>query len=447
MKVQTRLSIFSSFAFGIIFVIISFLIYALFYRNAIYSQNELLKKNSLITAIFFLEEDELDKEEFSKVKNQFNELVSNTYYQIYNKEDSVAYGSILELIPSSILDEIRKKRNLSFTYNDFYCFGIYYEDNQGDFVVVTKERKEDIAIQLNILLGILILAFIVGIVAIIFLSRWLSHIAYRPFRTVIEQVNNISTQNLNKQIKIPNTKDELQDLIITFNDLLAKISEAFIIQQNFVRYVSHEFKTPLASMMGNLEVFSIKERTPEEYKKLAGELIQQINQLEETLNTLIVVSDLSNNSDLSSLVRIDEIIWGIISKIDSQYRKADISVNIEVSSEDEDLLAVTIDKTQLFTALYNLIENAVKYSHGRLINIHIFKKEGQLAVSIIDKGIGIPSEELAYISKPFYRAGNINKIQGSGIGLSIALRILEKNNIQYQIESMVDEGTTIILLF
>ncbi len=434
-------------AFGIIFVIISVLIYVLFYRNAIRSQYDILKKTSLITAIFFLEEDELDKDEFSNAKKQFDEFVSNPYYQIYNEIDSISYGSSLLPIPSDILNKIRQKRSLAFTYNDFYCYGIFYEDNQGDFVVITKEKKEDLEIQLQILLSILVLAFVIGIIVIIFLSRWMSHIAYRPFKTVIDQVNNISTQNLDRQIKIPNTKDELQDLIITFNDLLAKISETFNIQQNFVKYVSHEFKTPLASMMGNLEVFSIKDRTPEQYKQLSKELILQINQLEEILNTLIIISDLRNSSDITSQVRIDEVVWEIVFKISDQYKKANIYVDIEILPENETLLTISIDRTQLLIALFNLIENAVKYSNGKQIEIRIFKNEFTLGLSITDHGIGIPSEELKYISKPFYRADNTNQIQGSGIGLSIALRILEKNGIKYNIQSIENKGTTITLLF
>jgi len=298
---------------------------------------------------------------------------------------------------------------------------------------------------MSILLWILSIAFIIGSITIIALSRWMSHMAYRPFRDVINQVNNISTHKLDTQIELPGTKDELEDLTKTFNELLAKLSETFIIQKNFVNYVSHEFKTPLTTILGNLEVFSIKDRTPAEYKELTKTLIQQINQLEEILNTLIVISDLRNNSEVVSQLRIDELIWEIITKIRQLYRKSDISVNIEIQPEDENLLIVTKDRTQLLMALFNLIENAVKYSQGNEVDILLFNNEGHLGLSIKDKGIGIPQEQLTNISKPFYRADNTNQIQGSGIGLSIALRILEKNNIEYQIRSELNLGTTILL--
>ena len=445
MKVQTRLSLFCSIVFGVIFAILSLLIYGLFYKNTQKQVYSNLQKTAYITAIFYLEEDELNSKEFEKVRNQFESLVSDASYQIYNEVNQVSYGVQQSIVPSEILDEIRQKGSLTFSTENFRCYGIFYEDNQGDFVVIAKNNKDDFSAQMNLLLWILLASFIIGLFAIIALSMWVSRVAYRPFQKVIDQVNNISTNNLNVQIESPNTKDELQDLINTFNNLLSKISESFVIQKNFVRYVSHEFKTPLASVLGNLEVFSIKDRSPEEYQKLSEKLIQEILHLENILNTLIVVSDLSKDSNIASVVRIDELIWEIIHKI-SEHSHSKMKVNLDVLPNDEHLLFIDKDRTQLFMALYNLIENAVKYSQGRMVDINIFKTEkGTLCLSIKDHGIGIPPEQLEHISKPFYRADNADHLQGSGIGLSIALRILEKNKIKYTINSEINEGTKIVL--
>jgi signal transduction histidine kinase len=98
-------------------------------------------------------------------------------------------------------------------------------------------------------------------------------------------------------------------------------------------------------------------------------------------------------------------------------------------------------------ALFNLIENGVKYSQGKTVEIHILKSNDNLCLTISDQGIGIMPEHLANISKPFYRADHTNQIEGSGIGLSIALRIFEKNNVKYKIQSAVNQGTTILLWF
>jgi len=447
MKVQTRLSLFCSVTFGIIFAVISLLIYTLFYKNTEKSIYDSLKKTAYISALFYLEEDELNFTEFEKVRMQFQEFVSDSSYQIYDITNKIAYGSQTTTVPADILNKIRQQQSLSFTTEDYLCHGIFYEDNQGDFVVVATEKKSILTEQISILLWILVISFFIGLIAIVIFSRWVSRVAYRPFGNVIKQVRNISTNNLDTQIESPDTKDELQDLTDTFNTLLTKISETFIIQKNFVSYVSHEFKTPLASIQGNLEVFSLKDRTPEEYRQLSDKLIKQISQLEEILNTLLIISDLSKNSDMSVQTRMDELIWEIVEKISSRYPRSRVLVNIDIEPADEEIMYIHRDPTQILMALYNLIENAVKYSHGETVIVDLYKEESKLHVAITDKGIGIPEDQLQDISKPFYRAENTNKIQGSGLGLSIALRILEKNKIEYRVDSIINEGTTILLIF
>lgn len=447
MKIQTRLTLLCTLSFVVIFLIIALITYISYYNYTKKYIYDNLVKTSYITALFYLEEDELNKEEFALVKKQYNEFVTNSFYQIYNEDDEVSYGSNLLTTPPELLTEIRRKHKLSFTDKDFFCHGIFYEDNEGDFVVIAREKKDVLFEQLNILLTILVLVFLLGIIATIFISKWVANIAYKPFRKIIDQVNRISTNDLDVQIEYPDTKDEMQDLISTFNKLLSKISETVIIQKNFINYVSHEFKTPLASILGNLEVFSLKERSSEEYEQLSNKLIQEITQLEEMLNGLMVVSDLRKEAETAIQLRIDELIWQIIGKITERYNYAKILVYIEIKAEDEVLLFVNKDRTQLIMALYNLMENAVKYSKGESVEIIISKIDRCLSIGIIDKGIGIPQEKLDEITKPFFRGANTSLVEGTGIGLSIALRILEKNNIDYTITSQVNKGTQVWLSF
>lgn len=447
MQVRSRLSLLFTLLFGMIFLIISFLIYFVYSTYAEKYIFENLKKTSYITALFYLEEDELNTEDFKKIKDQFNEFVNNSFYQIYNEKDSLCYGSDLLNIKPQVLNDIRKTHSLAFSDKEFFCYGIFYEDNQGDFVVITREKKDINREQVNMLLWVLVVSFLVGVVGTIFISRWMAGIVYKPFRKVIDQVNKISTNNLDVQIELPSTEDELQDLIKTFNNLLSKISETVIIQKNFVSFVSHEFKTPLASILGNLEVFSLKDRSPKEYEELSTKLIQEIYQLEDMLTTLLIISDLRKEAETPVQLRIDELIWQIINNVTDRYPQAKLRVNIDIKVEDEYLLVVNIDRTELLMALFNLIENAVKYSKGNVVEISMNKSNEFLLLSIVDKGIGIPKDKLENISKPFFRGANASLVDGNGIGLSIALRILEKNKIEYQINSEVNKGTQVTLIF
>ncbi|MCD7711246.1 MAG: HAMP domain-containing histidine kinase [Firmicutes bacterium] len=447
MKVKTRLSLYCSLIFGIIFALISYSIYHLYFRTterAIYNN---LQKIAWITAWFYLEEDELSEKEFEKIRVQFEDLVVGVTYQLYDLHNTIVFGDTTNTIPPTLLDKIRTENKIQFRTENEFCYGIFYKDNQGDFVVIAKEDQSLSEKQIQLLLWILIPSFLAGLIAIILLSRWVARIAYRPFSEVINQVNNISMHDLDVHIQSPNTQDELQELIDTFNHLLTKISETFTLQKNFVKYVSHEFKTPLASILGNLDLFTIRDRTPEEYHRLAEKLTQQILQMEKILETLIIISDLKEEKQARKLTRVDELIWEIISKMRDVYPQAKVLIHVNVNPEDEALLSVPKDPTQLWIALFNLIDNAIKYSQGKNVHIELYTNERGLCLAITNQGIGIPADQMEYISKPFTRADNTGEVRGSGIGLSLALRILNKNKIEYRIHSEVNIGTRIILYF
>ncbi|ADV43285.1 HAMP domain-containing sensor histidine kinase [Bacteroides helcogenes] len=445
MTVKNRLSLYCTMTFGFVFTIMSVFIYWLYFTNGKKSVYSHLENTAFISAWFYLEEDELSCKEFEKIREQFENTAANSNYQVYDSLNRIAYGVKPEDISTAILDEIRQKGHLRFSFEDYLCYGIFYEDNQGDFVVIAKEKKQKLHEQLSMLLWIILLSFFIGITAIILLSRWVARLAYKPFCNVITEVRNISTHNLDVQIHPSDTNDELDDLIQTFNDLLTKISETIIMQKNFVRYISHEFKTPLTTILGNLDLFSLRMRTPEEYKDLSNILIKQAQQIKEILDTLIVVADLKKDDRIIQETRIDDLIWEIIERIKSRYPKSVLLVNIDILPEDEKLMYSTIDQTQLSIALYNLIENATKYSDNQPVTINIYKESNSLYLSIIDKGIGIPITKLEEINKPFFRADNAKQVEGEGIGLSLALRILKRNNIIYKIESKVDVGTSIYI--
>lgn len=448
MKIKSRLSLYCTLTFGIVFAIMSLSIYWLYSSNAKKSIYAHLEKTAFISAWFYLEEDELSSKEFEKIRSQFEETAAMSNYQVYDSLNHIAYGVRPADIPVDILDEIRKKENLAFTYNDDLCYGIFYEDNQGDFVIVVKEKKDILYGQRNLLLWIIVISFLIGMGAIVLLSQWVARLAYKPFSNVISEVNNISTNNLDIQIHSTGTNDELDDLISTFNNLLAKISETVVIQKNFVRYVSHEFKTPLTTIMGNLDIFALKERTPQESRELSEMLIRQVMQIKEILNTLIVISDLRKEDDTHEDARVDSLIWEIAERIKDTYPSSRMHIEINILPEDEALMNINIDQTQLLIALYNLIENAAKYSDNKPIYIKLFKNENNtLSLSIVDNGIGIPEKQLDNVNKPFFRADNSKHLEGQGIGMTLALRIFERNNITCQIESKINIGTHILIVF
>lgn len=447
MKIRNRLTLISSATFGFVFIIASVLIYFSFYNSSEKVVFKELQKTCLLSGIYYLEKDELPHYEHSAIKEQFEENIQNDVVRVYDENNKIAFGNkeADRNINAKNLDFIRKNKKLSFKSNNHFYYGIFYNDNQGDFVVFVKTTNEVFKAQTNRLLVIMIIVLFAGLLLILLLSRLLSNIAYRPITEVIHQVNSMELNSLDKPISSSNTNDEVQDLITTFNNLLSRLSDTFSIQKNFINYVSHEFKTPLAAISGNLEVFAQKERTPEEYQKVTSEALENVYHIEEILNNLMMLSGLKTIHSENETFRIDETIFDINDKIFTTYGKQEIRIDLKVT--EEKLLSVKGSEMQIQLALYNLIENAVKYSDQNPIKISLFETDNQLQILIQDHGKGIQKEDLNLVQQTFYRGKNVGNIKGSGIGLSLATIIFKQNNIQFSITSKENEGTQITLCF
>lgn len=447
MKIRNRLTLISSLTFGFVFIIASVLIYFAFYNSSEKVVFKELQKTCLLSAIYYLEKDELPHYEHSAIKEQFEENIQNDIVRVYDLNNVIVYGekeADRNINPTN-LNFIRKNKKLSFKSNNHFYYGIFYNDNQGDFVVFVKTKSEVFKSQTNRLLVIMIVVLFGGLFLIFLLSRLLSNIAYRPITNVINQVNSMELSSLDDPILSSNTNDEVQELIATFNNLLSRLSDTFAIQKNFINYVSHEFKTPLASISGNLEVFAQKDRTPEEYQKVTSEALENVYHIEEILNNLMMLSGLKTIHQENENFRIDETVWDINDQIFETHEKQEIGIDLDVKNEE--LLSVKGNEVQIRLALYNLIENAVKYSEGNPIKISLSEVNNQLQIIIEDYGKGIQKEDLNYIQQTFYRGKNVGNIKGSGIGLSLATIIFKQNNIQFAIHSEENSGTRITLLF
>lgn len=449
MKIRNRFTLISSLTFSVVFVIASVITYFSFYsysEKIIYNE---LQKTCLLTGIFYLEKDEIPENQHLLIGQQFRENSLEIISRVYNNKNQIVYGdkTIDTNINAEKLDYIRKNRKLSFKSKHHFYFGSYYHDNQGDFVVFVKKNDVEFKTMTDRLQIIMILVLIIGLITIYIVSRVLSNLAYSPIKNIVDQVNEIEASSLDRHIISPNTKDEIQELVATYNDLFKRLSDTFIIQKNFINYVSHEFKTPLTAISGNLEVFAQKDRTSSEYKEMSEKVLENVYQIEETMNTLMMLSGLRNNTELNEIFRVDELVWDINDQLPEVYQLKDAQIQIAIEITNDKLLSIKGNTNEIKIALYNIIENAVKYSNGNPIRISLLQQDNQLKIEIEDHGTGINDEDLKFIKQTFYRGKNVNDIKGSGVGLSLANIIFKQNNIHFTITSKKDHGTTVILLF
>ena len=450
MKIQHKLTLNSSLVFGLVFTIASILIYLNFIRSAERIFFEDLARTASLTAMFYLEQDELSTNDYIRIEKKFLTASSDQEIRLYDKSGKIHYGEADPdtNITSKILKTIRAKNQYSFKVgNDFY-YAIYYRDNQGSFSIIIKAKNPVLEAQEQELIRILLVSLVIGVLVIIVLSYSLSRVAYSPVRQIIEQVKTIDMTGQKHTLTYHKTKDELEDLFKEFNWMLEKVYQNIQIQKNFISHASHELKSPLASIVGNLEVLLQKDREVQEYKMVNQNVLADAERLEKILQNLLVLAGLNQNSDEKTRnERIDEILWEVLDILATEYPDTKINLHWDLPEDDTEFLVFRCVSTQIYIALYNLVENAAKFSSGKPVNVIFENHGGHLHIAIADQGIGISPGDLNHINEPFYRGVNAAGTKGSGLGISIAWKILEIHGIKVEIDSKVGFGTRIGLLF
>jgi signal transduction histidine kinase len=280
----------------------------------------------------------------------------------------------------------------------------------------------------------------------VLLSYFFSRKAIQPISRIIKSVKNINPLRMSNRLNEGNRKDEIEQLAVTFNEMLTSLEIAFKNQEDFVSNASHELRTPLTVMISESDYLLSRKRNPEEYFKHISRSVNDLKTLNSLLNSLLELAQINrdNNIQLSS-VRIDEIIFSAIHKIKNKYQGRKILPKIQYPENGDDLI-VNGNYGLLEIAFKNLLDNACKFSTDD-VNIEFIIIDKYIDIVISDKGIGIPSKELESIYKPFKRASNVKFIGGFGIGLSLASKILELHNVKLKINSTLNQGTRIELLF
>jgi len=444
MKLRNRLAFFTISFFGILFSITIAIIYFLFRNWALQNEQNNLNKTALVAAVYYLEQDEQSHTEHENVTNELRRLISRQNIAVYNSRDEVAYGRMTGdiNISAAVLERIRKDHSYFLELDDYFYFGIYYKDNQGDFVVVIRESSYDFRQHLHGLLYILISVFAVSLLCIFIFARYMGKWAYRPILEFTEKIKQQDSAGLSHPVHLERSYEELDALVDTYNTFINTISQTFTIQKNFIDYVSHELRTPLTAMLGTLEVTGSRPRNEQEYQEAFRKLVACTYSLESTIDNMLILSGARTRLEFQPL-HIDEIIWNCVTAA-MDIHKAQIHVDIQV--KDPALLRFNGNMVLLELAVNNIIENALKYSDYRDVSVKIYLKDDKVTVSITDSGIGIAEEDIRKVTQNFYRGGNVSKITGKGIGLSLSSIIFKLHQIDMGIRSSGD-GTCVEIVF
>lgn len=285
-----------------------------------------------------------------------------------------------------------------------------------------------------------------------------------PLQKLTSEVSQIQAQNLSTQLAVPNSKDEIAQLTSSFNEMLARLDNAFSTQKQFSANAAHELRTPLAVLQTNLEVFE-KKQEPEivEYRQLFTMIKEQTARLSQLVGTLLDMTNLKS-VPRTDQVMLEELVDEVFCDLDPVAEKAGISIHFDDSSSQDlhtdvhtpdasalnnNIRNITGSYVLLYRAVYNLVENAIKYNRPNgSVTVSVKEKNGQAMILVKDTGIGISPENQKKIFDPFFRVDKSRSraMGGAGLGLALVDSIAREHGGSVKVLESNEKGSIIALM-
>ncbi|TGE08590.1 sensor histidine kinase [Hymenobacter fodinae] len=410
-----------------------------------------LRDRAEVTGYVFLEQDELRADAFRAFQHRYLRTLTGEVLQIYNSklEPRFIEADNRIKIPENILARILVEKEVYFDLGPRQAVGLFYNDNQGQYIIVAAAVNRSGAARLEYLATILFSIFVLSLVVIYVAGRVFAGRALAPIAAVNDQVDRITAQDLHLRVdeKISHEQDELTRLARTFNRMLERLEEGFENQRTFVSNASHELRTPLTATIGEIQVLLGRQRDATTYQEGLASVLHELQQLKSLINNLLELTQANTASSTGEVIRLDELLWEAREAVAPDQRRR-LQINLLDLPEDPSHLEVHGNRQLLSRALTNLFDNALKYSGPEApVLVEFAYRQGHSYLRIQDHGIGIGEKELPQIFQPFYRADNARNVIGHGVGLPLARRILELHGGTLHISSQLGQGTVAEVTF
>ena len=286
-----------------------------------------------------------------------------------------------------------------------------WDEFANDFSIQAYNNKEDY--KKNSLLISAILALIGGVV-----TYFISGHALRPIREFSDKIEEVQAQNLAASRIEENKVKELNQLSVSYNKMLERLSDAFEIQRQFTANAAHELRTPLSLMQVQLDLYN-STRHPDN----DADTLQTIKMVTEQNGRLSkMVKTLLDMSELQTVGRDDEImVDALVDEVLADLDPLAQEKNIKLTGKCKNITMVGSD-ILIYRLVYNLVENAIKYNHsGGQVTVTAYRKEKHVYLSVEDTGNGIPEELRERVFEPFFRVDKSRSRALGGVGLGLAL--------------------------
>jgi len=412
-----------------------------------------LETRAQIAAQYHLERGTMKAENLIELRNQYLEKLpeeNEVILDITQQQNSLDVIRSTDL-PDRLIRQVYRQGKSNLRESNTFYVGLIKSFGTKRFMVVVSAENDYIGKQLAYVRNILLVAILVGIVLTWYIAKYFSQYIFEPVKRITEKVRQISTHNMNLRLTEQTENREIQDLILTFNNLLTRLETAFETQKNFISNASHELGTPLTTIIGEADLALRKERSTSQYQEAIQNILIQADRLNEITKTLLFLAQTgySDKKIPLGMLRVDELLWDLKGLMNVIRPQNQVEIDVSKAPEDPKKLKINGNKELLRLALSNLITNAIKYSYNKPVQVSIdIQEEAQMVVVLIqDHGIGIPEKDLPFIFDPFFRGENTKLFEGFGVGLSLARNIILLHEGQMDIVSKEGEGTGIRISF
>ncbi len=286
-----------------------------------------------------------------------------------------------------------------------------WDEFANDFSIQAYNNKEDY--KKNSLLISAILAFIGGVV-----TYFISGHALRPIREFSDKIEEVQAQNLAASRIEENKVKELNQLSVSYNKMLERLSDAFEIQRQFTANAAHELRTPLSLMQVQLDLYNSTRHPDNDADTLQTikMVTEQNGRLSKMVKTLLDMSELQTVGQ-DDKIMVDALVDEVLADLDPLAQEK----NIKLTGKCKNITMVGSD-ILIYRMVYNLVENAIKYNHsGGQVTVTAYRKEKHVYLSVEDTGNGIPEELRERVFEPFFRVDKSRSRELGGVGLGLAL--------------------------
>ena len=313
--------------------------------------------------------------------------------------------------------------------------------NQGALSIVLDVDTIEHSILFDAL-GILLVVIVAGSCVAYFL---IGHYT-KPVQQLSAHMKEMSPNTLSDSIEIEGGGEEIQELVKSFNQMTEQLDEAFAMQRRFSASAAHELRTPIAVLRTKLDVFKKKKREQHEYDELVDTMEIYIDRLSSIITDLLEFAETSELGEVED-VSLDSVIKTVVDDLESVAQNNMINMQIDVQPKVQSEAQTFIVKGNtnlLYRALYNLVENAIRYNNEEgSVNITLETRGQEGVIIIADTGVGIAPEQRELVFEPFYRVNKSRSREfgGAGIGLSLVKTILKRHGASITVSENNPQGS------